>query len=80
MTRRTAERHLAPAHGGPRYRVDGLTQATWDRPCEPYGDVQVRAGVDALPLAVNPNAAVAPAASEPFQDRFLTVTDDPLTV
>jgi hypothetical protein len=31
-------------------------------------------------LAVNPNVVVAPAASEPFQDRFFTVTVDPLTV
>ena len=45
-----------------------------------YGEVQVRAGVDGLPFAVKPNEVVAPAAREPFQDRFLTVTADPLTV
>jgi len=38
------------------------------------------AGVEGLPLAVNPNVAFEPADSEPFQDRFFTVTADPLTV
>ena len=42
--------------------------------------MQVTAGVDALPFAVKPNDVVAPAAREPFQDRFFTVTADPLMV
>jgi len=48
--------------------------------CGHYGEVQVSVGVEGLPLAVNPNVVVAPPASEPFQDRFLTVTAVPLTV
>ena len=40
----------------------------------------MRVGVDALPFAVKPNDVVAPAPREPFQDRFRTVTADPLTV
>ena len=36
--------------------------------------MQATAGVDGLPLALKPNDVVAPAAREPFQDRFFTVT------
>ena len=42
--------------------------------------MQVKVGVDGLPFAVKPNVVVAPAAREPFQDRFFTVAADPLTV
>ena len=42
--------------------------------------MQVRVGADTLPFALKPNDVVAPAAREPFQDRFFTVTAEPLTV
>ena len=42
---------------------------------------QVRVGVtEELPVATNPNWVEALAASAPFQDRFFTVTAEPLVV
>jgi hypothetical protein len=45
-----------------------------------HGLVQVSVGVDGDPLLRKPNVAVPFAASEPFQLRFFTVTDEPLTL
>ena len=42
--------------------------------------MQVNAGLLGTPFAVYPNVVLAPAASDPFQDRLTTVTDDPDTV
>lgn len=44
-----------------------------------YAGVQVTGdGTELLPLPVKPKLVVAPGASDPFQDRFFTVTLDPL--
>lgn len=42
--------------------------------------MQVSAGADGDPLARNPNVVEAFAPSVPFQLRFLTVADEPLTL
>jgi len=42
--------------------------------------VQANVGVDTLPLLRNPNVVSMPAASAAFQDRFFTVTAEPLTL
>jgi hypothetical protein len=42
--------------------------------------VQVSVGVEVLPPAVKPNCVEAPAPSEPLNDRFFTVTLEPLVV
>lgn len=39
--------------------------------------LQLNVGVEAEPLPMNPNEVDARAASEPFQDMFVTVTEDP---
>ena len=45
-----------------------------------HGLVQESVGVDGDPLARNPNVVEALAPSEPFQLRFFTVADEPLTI
>ncbi|MEN3306671.1 MAG: hypothetical protein V7603_2873, partial [Micromonosporaceae bacterium] len=44
------------------------------------GLVQAGAGVDALPVPVNPNVVEVLAPSVPFQETFFTVTAEPLVV
>jgi hypothetical protein len=50
------------------------------RPSLGYGVVTVRAGLEGVPVPMNPKVVEVPAASEPLYEALRTVTVEPLVL